>query len=31
MMRNLGVYDYWQKYGFPPQCRATGKDDFECD
>lgn len=22
---------YWQKYGFPPQCRAMGEDDFECD
>ncbi len=31
MMRDIGVYDYWQKHGFPPQCRATGKDDFECD
>lgn len=31
MMRSLGVFDYWKKHGFPPQCRAIGKDDFECD
>jgi TolB-like protein len=26
-----GVLAYWQVYGFPPQCRAVGADDFECD
>jgi len=31
MMRDIGVYDYWRKYGFPPQCKAIEKDDFECD
>jgi TolB-like protein/Tfp pilus assembly protein PilF len=23
--------DYWFEAGFPPQCRAKGKTDFECD
>jgi len=27
----LGYYDYWRQYGFPPQCRPVGDDDFECD
>jgi hypothetical protein len=31
MMRDMGVVDYWQKHGFPPQCKAIAKDDFECD
>ena len=22
---------YWQKHGFPPQCRDLGDGDFECD
>jgi TolB-like protein len=22
---------YWRKFGFPPQCRAVGEDDFECN
>ena len=22
---------YWRQHGFPPQCRAIGDDDFECD
>lgn len=26
-----GIHDYWRKYGFPPQCRPLGDDDFECD
>ncbi|PZO09400.1 MAG: hypothetical protein DCF27_05685 [Lysobacteraceae bacterium] len=29
-MERTGIADYWRKSGFPPQCRATGKDDFEC-
>ena len=29
-MKNSGVYDYWRKHGFPPQCHATGADDFAC-
>jgi TolB-like protein/Tfp pilus assembly protein PilF len=31
MIRNFGLFAYWQKHGFPPQCRAVGDDDFECD
>jgi tetratricopeptide (TPR) repeat protein len=31
MMREMGIPEYWRKHGFPPQCRAKGADDFECD
>ncbi|MEM6817673.1 MAG: hypothetical protein AAF578_02685 [Pseudomonadota bacterium] len=31
IIRELGIYTYWQQAGFPPQCRAVGDDDFECD
>ncbi len=27
----VGVIDYWREFGFPPQCRPLGDDDFECD
>jgi TolB-like protein len=27
----MGMHTYWRKHGFPPQCRAVGKDDFECN
>ncbi|NNC97578.1 MAG: hypothetical protein HKN88_05845 [Gammaproteobacteria bacterium] len=30
-IRQVGIYDFWKKDGFPPQCRAVGEDDFECD
>ena len=23
--------EYWRAHGFPPQCRAVGRIDFECD
>jgi TolB-like protein len=26
-----GIHEYWREYGFPPQCRPVGEDDFECD
>ena len=29
-IRNLGIYDYWQARGYPPQCTPIGDDDFEC-
>ena len=29
--RTLGLPDYWRETGYPPQCRAVGKDDFACD
>jgi adenylate cyclase len=31
MIRDFGIFTYWQKHGFPPRCRAVGDDDFECD
>jgi hypothetical protein len=31
LIREMGIYDYWLKAGFPPQCRPIGEDDFECD
>jgi adenylate cyclase len=30
-MTASGLPDYWRKHGFPPQCKADGNDDFECD
>ena len=30
-MTASGLPDYWRKHGFPPQCKAVGNDDFECD
>jgi tetratricopeptide (TPR) repeat protein len=30
-VKNFGVYSYWRKHGFPPQCRAVEADDFTCD
>ncbi|MCZ6912900.1 MAG: tetratricopeptide repeat protein, partial [Proteobacteria bacterium] len=29
--RDSGFEEYWRAHGFPPQCRAVGDDDFECD
>ncbi|MHA1543633.1 MAG: hypothetical protein ACTSU8_00680, partial [Alphaproteobacteria bacterium] len=23
--------DYWFEFGFPPQCRAVGDNDYECE
>jgi TolB-like protein len=30
-LERLGVSAYWREHGYPPQCRAIGKTDFECD
>jgi len=30
VIRELGVFEYWQARGFPPQCTPIGDDDFEC-
>lgn len=30
-LERLGVTTYWRAHGYPPQCRAVGKDDFTCD
>lgn len=31
LIKSRGVLTYWQKKGFPPQCRPIGKEDFHCD
>lgn len=31
IVRYWGFDDLWRERGFPPQCRAIGDDDFECD
>ena len=31
IVRDWGYHELWQKRGFPPQCRAIGVDDFQCD
>jgi len=30
VVRQLGVFKYWQVRGFPPQCKPVGDNDFEC-
>ena len=25
-----GIFEFWQSYGFPPQCRPIGDDNFPC-
>jgi TolB-like protein/Tfp pilus assembly protein PilF len=30
IIRETGVYEYWQSKGFPPHCKPIGDDDFEC-
>ena len=30
-MREIGMVDYWQEYGWPPFCQQIGEHDFECD
>jgi hypothetical protein len=30
-MRKGGFLNYWQRYGWPDQCRSAGIDDFACD
>ena len=31
MLERLGIPAYWREHGYPPQCRAVGKQDFTCD
>ena len=31
VVAELNLLPFWQEKGFPPQCRAVGADDFECD
>ncbi len=30
VVHTLGIFEYWQARGFPPQCKPVGDDDFEC-
>jgi TolB-like protein/Flp pilus assembly protein TadD len=30
IIRQNGVFEYWQARGFPPHCKPVGDDDFEC-
>ena len=30
IIRELGLDEYWQARGYPPQCKPVGDDDFEC-
>ncbi len=30
VIRSMGIFEYWQARGFPPQCKPVGDDDFEC-
>jgi hypothetical protein len=29
-LRDIGMVDYWHKYGWGEFCRPLGKHDFEC-
>jgi tetratricopeptide (TPR) repeat protein len=31
LVMNVGLLDYWRGYGFPPQCRPLGEEDFDCE
>jgi TolB-like protein len=31
VLEHLGIPAYWREHGYPPQCRAVGKQDFACD
>jgi len=31
VLEHLGIPAYWREHGYPPQCRAVGKQDFTCD
>jgi adenylate cyclase len=30
-VREIGLVDYWNQFGWPDLCRPVGDDDFECD
>jgi adenylate cyclase len=30
-VREIGLVDYWTKFGWPDPCRPVGDGDFECD
>jgi adenylate cyclase len=31
IVEQVGIPAYWREHGYPPQCRAVGRTDFECD
>lgn len=31
LANEFGALEFWQSYGFPPQCRPAGEDDFVCE
>ncbi len=31
LLIKLKIPDFWRSFGFPPQCRPLGDDDFVCD
>jgi adenylate cyclase len=31
LMREIGLVDYWEEFGWPDLCRPRGDDDFVCD
>jgi TolB-like protein len=31
LYRDQKIEQYWREFGFPPQCRPLGDEDFECD
>jgi len=31
LVEKKGILAHWRQHGFPPQCRAVGDDDFECE
>jgi len=30
LIQDSGIFEFWRSYGFPPQCRPIGGDNFEC-
>ena len=30
-VRDIGLVDYWKRYGWPDLCHQTDSGDFECD
>jgi len=30
-VRDAGIMEFWQEYGFPAQCQPVGNDDFRCN
>jgi hypothetical protein len=30
LMRDMGIVEFWRKYGWPDLCRPAGQDDFTC-